>query len=281
MGTDVSGKVLDYFKGRRVLITGGSSGIGLATARRLRGCGAHLILLARDAEKLDGVKAELLGQAGGDAVIQTLSVDVGDLGAVEAAVRTLLQSTGVDILINNAGVVMPGHFLELPQAQFDEMMRINFMGSVHLTRLLLPAMIERGAGHVAFVSSLGGLMGIFGYTAYAASKFAIRGFAEALRCEVKPRGVRVSVIYPPDTETPQHAFEQRYLPDETRAIAGNAKCLSADEVAMALLKGMAAGGFQIVPGFSSRMADVAYRLFPGMVRSMFDGDVRKAGSKKS
>ena len=281
MGATVSGKVLDYFKDKRVLVTGGSSGIGLSTARLLRSCGAHLVLLARDAEKLDGVKAELLGLPGGDATVRTLSVDVGDLDAVGVAVEGLLRDTGIDVLINNAGVVMPGHFLDLPQAQFDEMMAINLMGSVHLTRLLLPAMIGRGAGHVAFVSSLGGLMGIFGYTAYAASKFAVRGFAEALRCEVKPRGIRVSVIYPPDTETPQHAFEQRYLPDETRAIAGNAKCLAPGEVATALLQGMAAGRFQIVPGFSSRMADVAYRLFPGMVRSMFDGDVRKAGTKGS
>ena len=279
MGAEVSTKVLDYFKGRRVLITGGSSGIGLATARQLRACGAHLVLVARDAAKLDAVKTELQGLGEGDADIRTLSLDVSDLDAVEAAVKALPADAGIDVLINNAGVVMPGHFLDLPQAQFDEMMRINFMGSVHLTRLLLPAMIERGDGHVAFVSSLGGLMGIFGYTAYAASKFAVRGFAEALRCEVKPKGIRVSVIYPPDTDTPQHAFEQQHLPDETRAIAGNARCLSADEVAAALLEGLAASSFQIVPGFSSRMADVAYRLFPGMVRSMFDGDVRKAASK--
>ena len=280
MGTETGRRVHDYFKGKRVLITGGSSGIGLSTARQLRACGAHLILLARDAGKLDAVKTELQGLAG-KATIQTISVDVSDQGAVEAAVKGLPPDTGVDVLINNAGVVMPGHFLDLPQARFDEMMRINFMGSVHLTRLLLPAMIERRSGHVAFVSSLGGLVGIFGYTAYAASKFAVRGFAEALRCEVKPRGIRVSVIYPPDTDTPQHAFEQEYLPDETRAIAGNAKCLSADEVATALLKGMAADSFQIVPGFTSRLADVAYRLFPGMVRSIFDGDVRKAASKRS
>ena len=281
MGAEVSRKVLDYFRGKRVLITGGSSGIGLSTARQLRACGSHLILLARDAKKLDEVKAELQGLIRSEAAIQTLSVDLSDLDAVEAAVKDLPPDKGVDVLINNAGVVMPGHFLDLPQAQFDEMMRINFMGSVHLTRLLLPAMLERRGGHVAFVSSLGGLVGIFGYTAYAASKFAIRGFAEALRCEVKPQGIRVSVIYPPDTDTPQHAFEQQYLPDETRAIAGNARCLSADEVATALLKGMAADSFQIVPGFSSRLADVAYRLFPGMVRSIFDGDVRKAASKRS
>ena len=276
MSVEVGNKVKQYFQGKRVLLTGGSSGIGKAVAGQLMQCGAELILLARNEEKLARARSELEARSEGQSTVETLSADVGDPGTLEAPIRKLSDEKAIDILINNAGVVMPGHFLELPPSEFDDMMRINYYGSVHLTRLLLPAMYERGTGHVAFVSSLAGLMGIFGYTAYSASKFAIRGFAEALRCEAKPKGVTISVCYPPDTDTPQHAFEQQHLPDETRAIAGNAKLLSADAVAEKLLKGMTSGCFHIVPGFSSHMADVAYRLFPGMVRSMFDSDVRKA-----
>jgi len=267
---------VDYFRQKHVVITGGSSGIGLAAAKLLREAGAHVTLVARNEERLAAAQKEL--ERYGGLELHAVRLDVGDPQAVTAAVGQLSWRP-VDMLINNAGVVMPGHFLELPQGQFEEMMRINFMGAVQMTRALLPPMIERGEGHVAFVSSLAGLMGIFGYTAYSASKFALRGFAEALRCEVRPKKIHVSVCYPPDTDTPQHTFEQQYQPPEAKAIAGNAKCLSADEVARKLLQGMAAKRFHIVPGGSARFADVAYRLFPGMVRSMFDSDVRKAMAK--
>ncbi len=270
---------MEYFHDKCVLLTGGSSGIGLAAARMLREMGAHLILVARDEEKLDKAATELEQVTSEGKELHILPLDVSDADAVKAAMDKLPGDRPVQILINNAGITRPGNFLELPEETFEQMMQVNYMGSVHLTRLLVPAMVEAKGGHVAFVSSLLGLMGIWGYTAYAASKFAQRGFAECLRCELKPHDVRVSVCYPPDTDTPQHEWEQQYLPEETRAIAGNAKTLSAECVATALLKGMAAGKFSIVPGASSKFADVMYRWFPSMVQSMFDGDARKA--KKS
>jgi len=266
---------MKYFKDRCVLVTGGSSGIGLAAARILRGAGAHLVLVARDEEKLQRARGELQAMAGGGE-LHVLSLDISDREAVEAAMASPPGDRPVDVLVNNAGVVMPGHFLELPQEEFDRMMAVNYMGAVHMTRAVLPSMISRGRGDVSFVSSLAGLMGIFGYTAYSASKFAVRGFAEALRCEMRPRGIRVTVCYPPDTDTPQLAFEDPYKPAETRAIAGNARAMSAGDVAEALLRGIARGCFHIVPGSSARFADVMYRLFPGMVRSLFDRDVSKA-----
>jgi 3-dehydrosphinganine reductase len=266
---------MDYFNQKVVVITGGSSGIGLAAARLLRQSGAHLLLIARNPERLS-VAVEDLRRIPSPATLDSLVLDVGDGAAVTAATKDGFLARPVNMLINNAGVVMPGHFLDLPQAQFDEMMRINFMGAVQMTRALLPIMVQQGSGHVAFVSSLAGLMGIFGYTAYSASKFAMRGFAEALRCELRPKNICVSVCYPPDTDTPQHAFELQYQPPESRAIAGNAKALTAEQVAQKLIKGMAAQRFHIVPGGSAQLADMAYRLFPGMIRSMFDSDVRKA-----
>ena len=267
---------MEYFHDKCVLLTGGSSGIGLAAARILRKEGAHLILVARGEEKLDKAATELEQITSEGAELHILPLDVSDGEACKKAVDKLPTERPVQILINNAGIARPGDFLELPEETFEQMMQVNYMGSVHLTRLLVPAMVEARSGHVAFVSSLVGLMGIWGYSAYAPSKFAQRGFAECLRNELKPHDVRVSVCYPPDTDTPQHEYEQEYLPAETRAIAGNAKALSAECVATAMLKGMAAGKFSIVPGASSKFADVMYRWFPSMVQSMFDGDARKA-----
>jgi 3-dehydrosphinganine reductase len=133
---------------------------------------------------------------------------------------------------------------------------------------------------VAFMSSFAGLIGIYGYTAYSASKFAIRGFAQSLRCELRPHGVRVSVCYPPDTLTPQLAFEEPHKPAETRAIAGKVKALSAEYVAEVFVSGMAAGKFQIVPSASARINEWAYRMMPGIAHAMFDSDVRKAKAKR-
>ncbi len=269
---------MDYFRQKTILITGGSSGIGLATARILQENGSHLILVARNSERLAQAKATLEQIPSGHEV-HTIALDISDSKAVEAAMEKLLKTHSVEVLINNAGAVMPGHFLELPQEKFDEMMQVNFMGSVHMTRALLPNMVAHKKGHIAFVSSLAGLIGIYGYTAYSPSKFAIRGFAESLRCELRPLGILVSVCYPPDTDTPQLAFENQYKPAETRAIAGNVKPLTPEAVASCLLDKMTSGKFHIVPGAGAKFADVSYRLMPGFVRSLFDSDVRKATAK--
>jgi len=273
---DPSKWMVGYFRGRCVLITGSNQGIGLETARLLRRCGAHLILVARNSERLAQAQASLAAIDAYGADLHALSLDITDRDAVVAAVDNLPGSRPVDVLINNAGYAVPGYFQDLPLSLFDDMMNTNFMGAMYLSKALVPGMVARGSGHVAFVSSLVGLMGIFGYTAYAPSKFALRGFAEALRYEVKPHGVIVSVCYPPDTDTPGHVEEDKSKPLETRAQEGNAKAMSAEAVAARLVRGLAAKKFHILCNGSSRFADIMIRLFPGMVRSMFDSDVRKA-----
>lgn len=123
---------------------------------------------------------------------------------------------------------------------------------------------------------MAGFLGVFGYTAYAGSKFALTGFAECLRQELKPKGIGVSVLFPPDTDTPQLAGEEPLKPAETRAIAGTIRPVSAELVARQYLNGIAAGRKHIHPGFETRVLSVVQRLAPWAVRRYMDGQVRRA-----
>jgi 3-dehydrosphinganine reductase len=272
---------VDYFRNKCVLLTGASSGIGLAAAKLLRAAGAHLILVARDQGRLDEARGACEAISAPGAELHTLSIDLRDREAVLAIAGKLPTRRPVDILISNAGYATPGYFEELPLETFDAMMETNYWGGVYLTKALLPGMLERGDGHICYVSSLVGLIGVFGYTAYAPSKFALRGFAESLRLEMKPRGIAVSICFPSDTDTPGHVNENKTKPVETYAIEGKVKMLSPEASARKLLDGMAAGKFHILCDGSSWFAEYMYRLFPWMVRSMFDSSVSKAAAKRS
>jgi 3-dehydrosphinganine reductase len=265
-------KLASYFREKHVLVTGGSSGIGLAAAKQLVAAGATVTLCARRREPLDAAVAALGPGA------TALALDVANEPDVVSVLGPYLEAHPLDALINNAGVVMPGRFTELESRHFREMMDINYFGAVHLCRAAIPAMRARGGGHICNVSSMAGVIGIYGYTAYSASKFAICGFSQCLRAELWPLGIRVSVCLPPDTDTPQLAFENQYKPKETKAIAGTVKTMSADAVAEAMLAGMAAGTYEIVPGFDAWSTAVAARMLPGVTRWVCDQQQKKAAT---
>lgn len=115
------------------------------------------------------------------------------------------------------------------------MMDINYMGTFHAVRSVLPSMKFRKKGKIACTSSVGGLLGVYGYTAYGASKFALRGFAEALQMEVKPFNISVTLCFPPDTDTPCFEEENKVKPLETKLISGAAGVLKPEDVASSIL----------------------------------------------
>lgn len=158
------------------------------------------------------------------------------------------------------------------------MMDVNYFGAVNMSKAVLPHMARRGHGHVLNVSSLAGVLAIYGYTAYSASKFALVGFSQALRAEMWPHGVKVSICFPPDTDTPQLAFENQYKPAETKAIAGTVKTLPPEAVADAMIDGMAKGSFEIFPDLASRMVALGQGLLPGVARWVCDSAQKKASS---
>lgn len=215
------------------IVTGGSEGIGLATAGALVDRGANVSLVARSEAKLAAAKASL------GASVHTAAADVADFDALSTAFGALVEAQGpCDVLLTSAGYSHPGYFAEIPVAEFRRQMEVNFLGTVHAARLVVPSMVERGHGHVCVVSSVAGFIGVFGFTAYSPTKFAVKGFAEALRDEVHPHGVRVSIVYPPDTETPGFRAENEIKPEECARISATIKPVGADRVGRAIARGI-------------------------------------------
>lgn len=230
------------------IISGGSSGIGKACADRLLERGYHVALLARDPERLEQARVELSAKwprAG----ISCHAVDVADWGACRSVVSALIQDHGAPAwLIASAGTARPGLFLEQPAEEHAKHIQVNFLGTVHLARAAAPAMAEAGDGRIVLIASGAAFLGIYGYSAYAPSKFAVRGFAEILRLELAEHGISVTLACPPDTDTPQLAEEELTKPAVTRRISSAGGIWPADAVAAAIVAAADKKRFWVGPG---------------------------------
>jgi len=257
-------------------IFGGSSGIGLATAERLARRGAHIFIFARTRERLARAAKQISGQRLSDQQkIDYMQLDVSIETEVQKVVATAVDRFGVpDVLVNCAGRNYPYRFFDIGPAQLDETMKINFYGVWNTTRALAPLMQTKG-GHIVNVSSIAGFVGVYGFTDCCASKFAIVGFSEALRSELKPLGIKVSVLCPPDTDTPGFEIENQTKPEETKAISAKAKLMQPDAVADALIKGIEKDKPIIIPGFDGKLTFWAKRYFPWVVEFIMDRTIRK------
>jgi len=260
-----------------VLITGGSRGIGLATARRALQRGARVSLVARDAEQLARAEDELESGAGDPTRVAAEPADVTDREGFERALGLLIAQFGpVDVLITSAGGARPGHFEELTIEDFEQQMALNYFGTVHPIRAVVPSMIERGHGHLLLVSSAAGLVGVYGYSAYSPTKFAVRGLAETLRAELKPHGIAVGCAFPPDTDTPGLATENETKPEATRRISAAIKVRSPDAVAKSIIRGIERDRLVVTADPSSAMLARAAGMVGPMLRGTMDRHVRKA-----
>jgi 3-dehydrosphinganine reductase len=270
------------FANRYALLTGGSSGMGKALAHLLVRRGAHVGLIARNPERLEQARQELLAEATAGQTVETFQADVRDFQAVQAVVAAVEgRGQPIDFLFNVAGFARPGYFHELPLEVFRDQMETNYFGTVHTTYAVVPYMMARRRGHIVNFSSMGGLVAVFGYTAYCPSKFAVRGFSEALRSELKPYGIGVSVVYPPDTDTPGFAVENQTKPFETRYISGSAGLMKPEEVAEAVLRGVERGRILIIPSLESRLLYIGTNLLGAATHLVMDLLVRRAQAAKA
>ena len=272
-----SGKSLENFSGRHAIITGGSSGIGKAVAKLLAQQGADISIIARDAVKLEQAQQEISAvMSNPQQKIVALTTDVTQAQALELAIKQAIAELGCpQILITSAGIAIPGYFEELSLEIFEQTMAVNYFGSLYAIKAVLPSMIAARGGNIVLISSGAGLIGVYGYTAYSSSKFALRGLAESLRGELKSHQIKVAIVYPPDTETPQLVAENKTKPPETKLITETAQLWTAEGVAQEIIQGMIKGQFAITPGWEMTFLSKLHSVIGGLLNYYFDQIVRK------
>jgi len=202
-------------------------------------------ILARNQQRLDECRQDLAPD--NNERLLCLSVDVGGpYSNVEKAIKQACEYHGnrpVSILINNAGIFYARTFDETTVDDFEQTVRINYLGAVYCTKACLSSMRQLGFGRIVLVSSQAGQIGIFGYTSYSPTKFALKGLGESLQMELARDNIYVTIAYPPDTDTPGLAEENKLKPIETQLINETSGLLSAEEVARKIIISTQKGSF--------------------------------------
>jgi len=273
---------MSNFTGKTAYITGGSSGIGLAIGKLLAAKGASVAIFARRQDVLDqAIKEIAASKSSYSQHFLAKQLDVASRDDCELVLPSVVAEIGApDIIINSAGLGHPAVFENIDYATFDKVVKINVHGTWNTISILVPYMKEKG-GYIVNVSSVAGYVGIYGMAAYSSSKFAVNGLSEVLCSELKRFNISVSVLCPPDVDTPLLERSNRIKPEETKAISATASLMTADEVAVALLKGMANNEFMIIPNFGGRFTYFMKRWFPGIVNYLVDSKVEAFRKKQA
>jgi short-subunit dehydrogenase len=271
-------------RGAAAAVTGAASGIGRALACELAARGCDLALADRDEPGLQAVAAEIAKS--GSRKVSVHRVDVGEPGQIADFARAATAAhPGLNIVINNAGVALLGQFTEIDQSQMDWLMNINFWGVVHATRAFLPHLANRPEAHIVNLSSIFGIIAPPGQTAYAAAKFAVRGFSESLRHELQTANstVRLSVVHPGGVATniARNSRTGTGMTDNARraqsierfdAVAKTTPAAAA----LRIIAGIEKNQPRILIGHDARMMDLLQRFRPGTYWSVLARRIEKA-----
>ncbi|MBE2242993.1 MAG: SDR family NAD(P)-dependent oxidoreductase [Burkholderiaceae bacterium] len=257
-----------YGAPRTVFISGSSSGIGRDMARRLAAEGAHIALFNRSAA--EAVLAELRAAARSPQQrFHAYRADVAQPASIDAAVRQAVADLGApELAINSAGVLNAQPFDEATAQDFERVIDVNLKGSRHFAAAVLPHMQARS--HLVFIASLAAYTGNFAYTAYCASKFGVRGLAEALRYELKFKDIDVSLCCPGEIMTPMVEQEKRHQHPVSAALKAFAGSARLEDAVPALLRGIARREFDIVDGPRPALTAFLSRHAPRLSRRVGD-----------
>uniref|UniRef100_A0A7R9YTA4 3-dehydrosphinganine reductase n=1 Tax=Chlamydomonas euryale TaxID=1486919 RepID=A0A7R9YTA4_9CHLO len=269
------------FAGKHVVITGGSEGIGLALAKLFVEAHANVTIVSRSASKLEAARSDLETSAqkcSSASLVNVQSADVTSYEQISKGLENAKVALGaIDVLVCNAGTSTPGYIHEHGVDVFQQQINLNYMGAVNTVKAAYDSMVTRNSGHICIVSSTLGLMAFVGYAAYCGSKYAVRGFAEALRNELCGSEVTVSIMFPPDTATPGYEQENKIKPKEATEISAGAIEVSPEAVARCMIKGIAGGRFMLgnpdlgLAIHQRAVAGMTPRRFPGILLDMLLG----------
>ncbi len=268
------------FKGKWAIISGGSKGIGKATAKIFVQLGGNVCIVARNLETLNIAAEEIKSlKVEESQLVEVMSCDMSSMEQVNRLFNEHIKEFGVpDYLFNIVGISYPNYTDKLTIDDYKLHMDTNYYGQLNAILTLLPYYMEQKEGYFVNMSSLAGYIGLMGYAAYTPTKFAIVGLSEVLRNEYKQYNIKVSIIYPPDTDTFGLHEEAKTRPEELNIIAERAGLMQPDKVAEIIIKGIMKEKFHIHAG-SSKVYWRVMRLFPKIVRSFTDSDVKKARKK--
>jgi short-subunit dehydrogenase len=257
------------FVGGTAVLTGAASGIGAALAVQLAGRGSNLVLVDRDKERLDGV-ADGVRRDHPQLSVDTYVVDLSDDAATAEAAETLAAGhPETTLLINNAGVALGGRFDQVTLEEFDWVMAVNFRSVVRLTHAFLPALKAHPGAHLVNVSSVFGIFAPAGQAAYSASKFAVRGFSEAVRHELAENGVGVTVVHPggiktriaESARTGSGVSAEEY--EQGRKQFAKLLTMPPEDAAAQIVAAIEKRRPRLLIGWSAKVPDVLVRLLPG------------------
>lgn len=269
-----------FFFGKTAVISGGSKGIGKAAAIEFVKQGGSVCIIARNKKDLETASGEMRSARINDSqAVTALTCDSTDMKKLRPLLENFIKKNGVpDFLMNFVGYAKPGYVQDYSLEDFRRNMDTNYYGQLVPILVILPHFMKRRSGHIVTCSSVLGYLGMVGYATYSPSKFAICGLTESLRSELGPLGIRFSILYPPDTDTPGFENENKSKPAEVMIISEGGGLLNAEQVAQKLMRGIKKNRFYIHPGQSRLLWSIA-RHFPNLAHTIMDGEFKKARKK--
>jgi 3-dehydrosphinganine reductase len=249
-------------EGKTIYITGGASGMGLAVGKMLAAQGAHIVVF--DLNLGDAATQAIeASRRSPDQRVCLYRLNVADRDQViEAFELAAKQVKAPDIVINMAGIGAAAEFTTMGHDVFDRIIKVNLYGSRNVVEAALTSMLARGGGMIVLVGSMGGIIPIYGYTAYGASKFAVVGLAQCLRYELRPHGISVACFCPGEVETPGLAAERKALPPASAALKKIGGTMPVQHAVRGLIEGIKRDQFMIIPGFKVQLTYWMHRLAP-------------------
>jgi 3-dehydrosphinganine reductase len=254
--------------------------MGRAIAKDFVNLGGSVLILARRENILEEAANEIRKQISNESqFVESISCDATEIEKLKPLLVPFVKKHGTpDYLFNLVGHAIPGYIEEYTLDDFTTNMNANYYGQLVPTLIILPEFIREKKGNIIFFSSMLGYMGMMGYGAYVPTKFAIVGLAEALRNELKPYNIKISIVYPPDTNTPGLTTENEGKPLECKMMSETAGLLEPEEVSEYVIKKLLSNKFHISPG-SAKPIRYIHRIFPKLVRWFLDQDYKKARKK--